>query len=99
MKDCNLDDEIESCEPDFTDGNRELWEHYRFEADKGQDLLRVDKFLVARISGTSRNRVQQAADAVALVEGTGNVEVKIVWEPAWTFERMSDEAKMMFEMF
>ena len=67
MKDCNLDDEIESCEPDFTDGNRELWEHYRFEADKGQDLLRVDKFLVARISGTSRNRVQQAADAGCII--------------------------------
>ncbi len=42
---------------------------------------------------------QQAADAVALVEGTGNVEVKIVWEPAWTPERMSDEAKMMIELF
>ena len=42
---------------------------------------------------------QQAADAIALVEGTGNVEVKIVWEPAWTPERMSDEAKMMIELF
>lgn len=42
---------------------------------------------------------QQAADAVALVEGTGNVDVKIVWEPAWTIERLSDEAKMMIEMF
>lgn len=28
------------------DGNRELWEHYRFTAEKGQTLLRVDKFLV-----------------------------------------------------
>lgn len=42
---------------------------------------------------------QQAADAVALVEGTGNVEVRIVWEPAWTFERMSDDARAMIEMF
>lgn len=42
---------------------------------------------------------QQAADAVALVEGTGEVEVKIVWEPAWTPERMTDEAKMMIELF
>lgn len=42
---------------------------------------------------------QQAADAVALVEGTGNVDVKIVWEPAWSIERLSDEAKMMIEMF
>lgn len=42
---------------------------------------------------------QQAADAVALVEGTGNVEVRIVWEPAWTFERLSDDARAMIEMF
>ena len=64
----DFDDEIgEAAEPDYVDGDRELWEHYRFVADKGQDLLRVDKFLVARISGTSRNRVQQAADAGCII--------------------------------
>lgn len=42
---------------------------------------------------------QQAAEAVARVDGTGQVEVKIVWEPAWTIERMSDDAKAMIELF
>lgn len=42
---------------------REMYEHFRFVADKGQQLLRVDKFLVARLEKSSRNRVQQAADA------------------------------------
>ncbi|HPR32957.1 MAG TPA: S4 domain-containing protein, partial [Prolixibacteraceae bacterium] len=46
---------------DFPEG--ELFEHFRFEADPGQKLLRIDKFLVNRLEGTSRNRVQQAADA------------------------------------
>ena len=41
----------------------ELYEHFRFVADKGQTLLRVDKFLFDRIEGISRNRIQQAADA------------------------------------
>ncbi len=41
----------------------------------------------------------QAAEAVAALDGVGEVEVRLVWEPAWTFERLSDEAKMMFEMF
>lgn len=41
----------------------ELYEHFRFVADKGQTLLRVDKFLVARMEKSSRNRIQQAADA------------------------------------
>ena len=42
---------------------------------------------------------QQVADAVALVEGTGKVEVRIVWEPAWTMERLSDDARDMIELF
>jgi 23S rRNA pseudouridine1911/1915/1917 synthase len=45
------------------DSEDELFEHFRFVADKGQSLLRVDKFLVDRITGSSRNRIQQAADA------------------------------------
>ncbi|MCH5328202.1 MAG: RluA family pseudouridine synthase [Coprobacter sp.] len=52
------------------EGN-ELYEHYRFVADKGQKLLRVDKFLTARIENISRNRIQQAAEAnCILVNGT-----------------------------
>lgn len=42
--------------------NNELFEHFRFVADRGQGPLRVDKFLVDRIVGTSRNRIQNAAD-------------------------------------
>ena len=41
---------------------------------------------------------QQVADAVAELPGTGRIEVKIVWEPAWTPERMTDEAKEMLEL-
>lgn len=41
----------------------EMYEHFRFVADKGQTLLRVDKFLVARMEKSSRNRIQQAAEA------------------------------------
>ena len=29
-----------------------LYEHFRFVADKGQQLLRVDKFLTERLSGS-----------------------------------------------
>lgn len=41
----------------------EQFEHYRFIADPGQGLLRIDKFLANRIEGTSRNRIQIAAEA------------------------------------
>lgn len=42
---------------------------------------------------------EQAAAAVAAVDGVGEVEVRIVWEPAWSLEMLSDEAKEMFELF
>lgn len=41
----------------------QMYEHFRFVADKGQTLLRVDKFLVDRMMGATRNRIQLAADA------------------------------------
>jgi 23S rRNA pseudouridine1911/1915/1917 synthase len=44
------------------DSEDELYEHFRFVADKGQGLLRIDKFLVDRIENASRNRIQSAAE-------------------------------------
>lgn len=42
---------------------QDLYEHHRFTADKGQGLLRIDKFLMVRIENASRNKIQQAAHA------------------------------------
>lgn len=39
----------------------ELYENFRIEVDKGQSLLRIDKYLMLRIEGTSRNKIQMAA--------------------------------------
>lgn len=39
----------------------ELFEHYRFKADPGQEMIRIDKFLIDRMSNTSRNKIQVAA--------------------------------------
>ena len=41
----------------------------------------------------------QAATAVAALDGVGVATVNLVWEPAWTIERLSDEAKALIEMF
>lgn len=41
----------------------ELFEHYRFEASKGQSPLRVDKFLMNLVENATRNKIQQAATA------------------------------------
>jgi len=49
-------------EEEITD-QQELFEHYRFIADPGQSLLRIDKFLSVRIENASRTRIQAAANA------------------------------------
>ena len=40
-----------------------LYEHFAITADKGQSLLRLDKFLTAHMMHCSRNRIQAAADS------------------------------------
>ncbi|MDG1516631.1 MAG: RluA family pseudouridine synthase [Flavobacteriales bacterium] len=47
--------------------DKELFEHFKFVADKGQALLRVDKFLLDRLENTSRNKIQTAAKAGSIV--------------------------------
>lgn len=39
------------------------FEHFRFVVDKGQTLLRIDKYLVNCMAGVSRNRIQDALEA------------------------------------
>ena len=43
--------------------DEELWERWRCEVDKGQTSVRIDKYLTEHMAGTSRNRIQRAADA------------------------------------
>ena len=53
--------------------NQGLYEHYSFIADPGQELLRIDKFLMDRIPNTTRNKLQ-----AALVDGHISVNKKSV---------------------
>ena len=56
-------DEIELDELVEVGEGQELFEHFRFVVDKGQAINRIDKYLVNCMSNTSRNRIQEAADA------------------------------------
>ncbi len=59
--------DLDELQPEVTEDSNDLWEHYRIVADKSQALLRVDKFLTARIANISRNRIQQAAEAQCIL--------------------------------
>ncbi|MEE2689112.1 MAG: DUF59 domain-containing protein [Pseudomonadota bacterium] len=42
---------------------------------------------------------QWAADAIDRVEGTGEIEVHLVWDPPWDQSMMTEDAKMALGMF
>lgn len=50
-------------EKEGTEDGSGLYEHFRIVADKGQEPMRIDKFLTEHMQHSSRNRIQQAADA------------------------------------
>jgi FeS assembly SUF system protein len=41
----------------------------------------------------------QVENAVASVPGVGVVNINLVWEPAWSPDRMSDEARLVLNMW
>jgi len=54
-------------EEDFEDEEVELFEHFRIVIDKGQTPIRIDKFLSDKLANATRNKVQQAIDASAIL--------------------------------
>ncbi|GLB52101.1 pseudouridine synthase [Neptunitalea chrysea] len=75
-------------EAEFNDD--ELYEHYSFKADKGQQPFRIDKFLMNRIENATRNKIQQAAK-------NGNIYVNDVAVKQNYKVKAFDEIKVLFE--
>lgn len=77
----------------------ELYEHFRFVADKGQQLLRVDKFLVAHMPKTSsRNRIQQAAEAGCILVNGKAVKSNYRVKPDDVVQIVMDRPRYEFEI-
>ena len=65
-----LDKDLDLIENEENE-EEELFEHYRFKVDLGQEVLRIDKFLLDRLPNTSRNKIQIAAkNGNIVVNGT-----------------------------
>lgn len=60
----------------------ELYEHHRIVADKGQGLLRVDKFLFNRLENVSRNKIQMAVKAGNVLVNNNSVKSNYRVKPA-----------------
>lgn len=75
---------------DIEEQDDELYEHYSFKAGKGQEPLRVDKFLMNFIENATRNKIQQAAK-------NGNIWVNGTAVKSNYRVKAEDEVKVLFE--
>lgn len=42
---------------------------------------------------------QQVANTVSVVKGVGQVEVALVWDPPWTMQNMTEDARLMLNLY
>lgn len=71
---------------------------YRKDIDAKGDV-KIEMTLTAPACPVAGILPGKVAEAVAAVEGVGEVEVTLVWDPPWTRDRMSDEARLALDMF
>jgi len=64
--------------------------------DRGID---IDMTLTTPNCPAAEELPTMVENAVASVPGVGIVKVNIVWEPTWTPDRMSDEARLVLNMW
>lgn len=69
-----MDGEEISNKEESSDGSDELYQRFVFTADKGQEPFRIDKFLMNRIEGATRNKLQQAINSGLIL--VNNKEVR-----------------------
>ena len=55
-----MNDDIEDIESG--EEERELFEHHNIKVEKGQVMMRIDKFLMIRVQNATRTKLQQACD-------------------------------------
>jgi FeS assembly SUF system protein len=71
---------------------------YRLDCAPNGDVT-VDMTLTAPACPVAGTMPGKVAETVAAVPGVGEVEVRLVWEPPWTKDRMSEDAKLALDIF
>jgi len=85
------------CDPEIMIDIYNLGLVYKIEPQEHGNVA-IEMTLTAPTCPVAGVLPQQAADAVAAIKGAGEIEVKVVWEPAWSIEKMSQDAKDMMEL-
>ena len=71
---------------------------YELEVDVAARVARIVMTLTTPNCPVAESMPGKVRDAVVGVDGIEAAEVSLTWEPAWTGDRMTDEAKLLLEM-
>src|SRR5919205_452868 len=71
-----------------------------YKIDIGDDrAVKVDMTLTTPNCPSAQELPVMVENAVSSVPGVGEVKVNVVWEPPWDASRMSDEARLVLNMW
>jgi|TARA_A100001037_G_C15123525_1_gene625041 FeS assembly SUF system protein len=65
----------------------------------GNGSIRVEMTVTAPACPVAGELPQWVADAIERLEGTGTIEVHLVWDPPWDQSKMTEDAKMALGIF
>ncbi len=85
-------------DPENFDNQEELFEHYRYVVDPGQSLLRIDKYLAAKIANVSRTKIQAASDAGNILVNENPVKPNYRVKPGDIISILLNFPKIEFEL-
>ncbi len=86
------------CDPEIVINIYDLGLVYDIRQLENGDV-EVDMTLTAPTCPVAGILPRQAAQALAQLKGVGRATVNLVWEPAWTPDRLTEEAKAILEMY
>lgn len=85
-------------DPALGDSDQELFEHHRFLVDPGQEMLRIDKWLLHKLAGVSRTKVAAAADAGNILVNDKTVKPSYKVKPRDVIQILLPHPPVKFEL-
>lgn len=92
-----LENDLDDIEP--VGDESQLYEHFRVVVDKGQAMVRVDKYLFERIVNASRNRIQKAAEGGFVMANGKPVKSSYKVKPLDVITVMMDRPRYETKLF
>lgn len=85
-------------DPEISVNIHDLGLIYRVSQDPAGDVD-IDMTLTSPMCPVAGSLPQEVAEKVAAVDGVGQVCVALVWDPPWSRESMSEEARLLLDLF